>query len=137
MWKTVFFYALALALGMALLQWLDYQRFARVHSTELYASILALAFLVLGIWVGVRVFRPHQPVPFDGNPQARETLKLSDREMDVLQQLAAGGSNKDIARALNVSPHTVKTHVGNVFEKLGARRRTDAINRARELGILR
>lgn len=64
------------------------------------------------------------------------SLGISERERVVLQQLAAGGSNKEIAQQLGISPNTVKTHVSRLFEKLGARRRTEAIQRARELGLL-
>jgi DNA-binding CsgD family transcriptional regulator len=136
MWKQVLIYGLLLAAGTLGLQWLDYQRLARVYSTEVYASILALAFLILGVVIGVRVFRAPQPQPFDGNPKAVDSLGLSERELEVLKEVAEGRSNKEIANKLNVSPNTVKTHLARVFEKLGARRRTDAINRARELGIL-
>ncbi len=79
---------------------------------------------------------PRKPATFDGNPKALAALGISPRELAVLQALAGGRSNKEIAIALDVSPNTVKTHVANLFEKLEARRRTDAINRARELGIL-
>jgi DNA-binding NarL/FixJ family response regulator len=92
---------------------------------------------VLGIFVGTRALRAPPRPPFDGNPKALSTLGISPRELEVLQALAAGRSNKEIATRLHVSPNTVKTHVARILEKLGARRRTDAINRARELGILR
>jgi ATP/maltotriose-dependent transcriptional regulator MalT len=76
------------------------------------------------------------PPAFDGNPQGQASLGISEREMEVLRELAAGHSNKQIARKLAVSPNTVKTHVARVFEKLGAGRRTEAIRKARELGLL-
>ncbi len=136
MWKQVLMYGALLAAGTLFLQWLDYQRLARVYSTEVYGSILAAAFLVIGIFVGVRLFRRPAPQAFDGNPKAVDSLGLSERELEILAKIAEGLSNKEIAQRLNVSPNTVKTHVANVFEKLGAKRRTDAINRARELGIL-
>jgi ATP/maltotriose-dependent transcriptional regulator MalT len=66
----------------------------------------------------------------------RETLGVSDREFEVLTLLAQGRSNKEIAKQLGVSPNTVKTHVASLFEKLESKRRTEAISRARELGIL-
>lgn len=135
MGKQVAIYGALLAAGTAGLQWLDYLRLARLHSAEVYGSLLALAFLVVGVWVGARAFRAAPP-PFDGNPKARSTLGLSARELEVLGELAAGHSNKEIARRLEVSPNTVKSHVARLLEKLGARRRTDAIHRARELGIL-
>ena len=73
---------------------------------------------------------------FDGNPQAQAALGLSTREMEVLALIAGGLSNKEIARQLDLSPHTVKTHVARLLAKLDASRRTDALRRARELGLL-
>jgi DNA-binding CsgD family transcriptional regulator len=136
MWKRVLGYGAALAIGTLLLQWLDYQRAARLASLEIYLALLALGFLVLGVVLGVRVFAPPRPAPFDGNPKAAESLGISPRELEVLQALAAGLANKEIARQLEVSPNTVKTHVARLFEKLGAQRRTEAIRKARELGLV-
>lgn len=137
MWKRVLGYGALLAAGTLALQWLEYQRLARVYPGEFYLFLIAAAFLVLGVVIGVRVIgRASPPAPFDGNPNARDTLGISPRELQVLHELAAGHSNKEIADRLNVSPHTVKTHVSRLYEKLGAKRRTDAINRARELGIV-
>jgi DNA-binding CsgD family transcriptional regulator len=136
MWKRAVIYGALLAAGTFALQWLDYQRLARAHSGDIYVFLIALAFLGLGIFVGVRAVGTSKPVAFDGNPKAQAALGISARELEVLQEIAAGCSNKEIAARLNVSPNTVKTHVARLFEKLGAKRRTDAINRARELGIV-
>jgi ATP/maltotriose-dependent transcriptional regulator MalT len=91
---------------------------------------------MLGIVLGVRIFAAPAPAAFDGNPKAKEALGLSERELEVLRELAAGRSNKEIAAHLHVSPNTVKTHVARLFQKLDSRRRTEAIHRARELGIV-
>ena len=136
MWKRVVVYGALLAAGTLALQWLDYQRLARMHSGDIYLFLVALVFLVLGIVLGVRVFARPAPATFDGNPKAQAELGLSERELEVLHELAAGRSNKEIAARLHVSPNTIKTHVARLFEKLGARRRTEAIQRARELGIV-
>lgn len=136
MWKPVVFYGGALALGAALLAWVDYQRLARTHFADVYLFLVGLACLALGVYIGARVLNPAKPSSFDGNPQALASLKISPAEHSVLEQLAAGYSNKEIAAKLELSPNTVKTHCQRLFEKLGAKRRTDAINRARELGIL-
>lgn len=136
MWKRVIGYGAALAAGTVALQWLDYRRLARMHSGDILLFLVAAAFLGLGIWLGVRVFAAPPPAPFDGNPKALAALGLTERELEVLHALAAGHANKEIAAQLHVSPNTIKTHVARVFEKLGARRRTDAIRRARELGIV-
>jgi len=136
MWKPILGYGALLAAGTLALQWLDYRRFARAHAADIYIFLIALAFLVLGIYIGSRVLLPRPRATFDGNPKAQAALGISARELTVLQALAAGRSNKEIAIALDVSPNTVKTHVAKLFEKLEAKRRTDAINRARELGIV-
>jgi DNA-binding CsgD family transcriptional regulator len=137
MWKRAIYYGALLAAGTLALQWLDYRRLARAHPDEIYILLIAAGFLALGVWLGARAFGAGKPQPFDGNPQAVASLGISARELTVLQALAAGRSNKEIAALLEVSPNTVKTHVARLFEKLGARRRTEAIHRARELGILR
>ncbi|MFO1399588.1 MAG: response regulator transcription factor, partial [Steroidobacteraceae bacterium] len=80
--------------------------------------------------------RHRRAAPFDGNPRAQASLGITPRELSVLQELAAGRSNKEIAARLAIAPDTVKTHVARLYDKLGARRRTEAVNRARELGIL-
>jgi DNA-binding CsgD family transcriptional regulator len=135
-WASIVGYGVLLAAGTFALQWLDYQRLARAQSLEVYLGLVALGFLVLGAVIGVRVLAPRPPPAFDGNPQAQAALAISDRELQVLKELAAGHSNKEIARHLDVSPNTVKTHVARLFEKLGASRRTEAIRRARELGLV-
>ncbi len=136
MWRRVALYGALLAAGTFALQWLDYQRLARARSGEIYIFLVALAFLALGVFLGARLFGAARPAAFDGNPKAREALGISPRELTILGEIAAGRSNKEIAAHLNVSPNTVKSHVARLFETLGAKRRTDAINRARELGIL-
>ena len=137
MWKRAALYGAFLAAGTAALQWLDYQRLARAHSDDIYIFLICAAFLGLGVYIGARVIGgASRPATFDGNPKAQAALGISAREMAVLAALAQGKANKEIARDLDVSPNTVKTHVARLYEKLGARRRTDAIRRARELGLL-
>lgn len=137
MLRTILIYGALLAALAVGLQWLEFQYVIRTHATETYVVLIAIAFLGLGIWVGSRLFRRVPPGEFVGNPQAQATLGISDRELEVLELLAAGHSNKEIARRLDVSPNTVKTHIARLFEKLEARRRTEAILRARELGMIR
>ena len=136
MWKRVVIYGAALAAGTLALEWLDYQRLARVHSGDVYVFLIAAAFLALGVFVGMRAFGAPKPAPFDGNPKALAALGISPRELEVLAELAAGRSNKEIAQRLAVSPNTVKTHVAQVTDKLGAKRRGEAVAKARELGIV-
>ena len=136
--KHILLYAAVLALGAFALQWLDLQRMARLYPESVYDGLLAAGFLALGLWIGARVLGRRAPTPpFDGNPRALAELGISPREAAVLAELAAGYSNKEIARRLDVSPNTVKTHVARLYEKLGATRRTDAVRRARELGLVR
>ncbi|MGA2953363.1 MAG: response regulator transcription factor [Caulobacteraceae bacterium] len=135
-WKQVATYGAALAAGALALQWLDYDRLAWSRPGEIYTALIAAAFLALGVFLGMRVFARPRPAPFDGNPGAVASLGISPRELVVLNELAAGHSNKQIARRLQVSPNTVKSHLAHLYEKLGAERRTDAVNRARELGII-
>ena len=135
--RTILIYGVLLAAGAFGLQWLEFQFVVRTHATETYLVLIALAFLGLGIWVGGRLFRRPPATPFEPNLKVRETLGISDREFEVLTLLADGRSNKEIAKQLDVSPNTVKTHVAKLFEKLEAQRRTEAISRARELGMIR
>jgi DNA-binding CsgD family transcriptional regulator len=136
MWKRAAIYGALLAAGTLGLQWLDYLRLARMHSGEIYIFLIAVAFLALGLFVGARVMGAPRPASFDGNPKARAALGISASEMTVLEEIAAGRSNKEIAARLKISPNTVKTHAARLFEKLGAKRRTDAVKKARELGIV-
>ncbi|WP_262503836.1 response regulator transcription factor [Sphingosinithalassobacter sp. CS137] len=136
-WPTIALYGGALALGTAALQWLDYQRMVRSNSDDVVIFVIALAFLALGVFAGMRLLPRAGPRAFDGNPAGREALGISPREYEVLLELAAGRSNKEIARALGVSPNTVKTHVARLYAKLKATRRTDAVAKARALGIVR
>lgn len=138
MLRTVVIYGLALAAGALALQWLDYLLWARVHPVELYVALIAFAFMGLGIWVGARLSRlPVQSAGFQPNLDAQVSLGITEREYQVLRLLAAGRSNKEIADGLRLSPNTVKTHLARLYEKLEAARRTEAILRARELGLIR
>ena len=136
MWKQIVLYGVLLAAGTFVLQWLDYLHLARAHAGDIYVFLIAAIFLALGVYVGARIIGPSAPPSFDGNPKAQAALGISPRELTILQEIAAGRSNKEIAARLNVSTNTVKTHIANLFEKLQARRRADAINKARELGIV-
>lgn len=135
--KRIVLYGALLAAGTLLLQWLDYQRLVRSHAGDFYIFLVACGFLGLGVFVGARVIATPKARPFDGNPQAVAMLGISARELEVLGEIMAGRSNQEIAERLGVSLNTVKTHVARLLEKLGAKRRGDAVARARELGIVR
>lgn len=137
-WTHIALYAALLAAGTLALQWLDYQRLVRSSPSAIYDGLLATGFLALGLWLGMRLLGNRAPVDSDveGNPRAAEALGISPRELEVLREIAAGHSNKEIATRLHVSPNTVKTHVARLLEKLEARRRTDALRKARDLGLV-
>lgn len=124
----------ALAAGTLLLAWADWQRMARTYGGDIALLLVAALFLGLGLWLGFAVW--NRPVPPPGNPAAVASLGLTPREAEVLALLAAGKANKEIARALGVSPNTVKTHLARLYEKLGATSRTAAIAQARGHGIV-
>lgn len=137
MLKTMLVYGFALAAGAVALQWLEYQVWARTHAGTVYLALVAAAFLGLGIWVGRRLFSSEPRAgEFTPNERAQASLGITDRERQVLQLLAEGRSNKEIAARLELSPNTVKTHVARLFEKLRVARRTEAILLARELGLV-
>ena len=134
--RTILLYALALALGAGLLQWLEYRYLTRAFSTEIYIALLAAGFIALGVWAGSRLTpRPSSP-DFQRNHAAIRSLGLTDRECEILELLASGQSNKEMARALGISPNTVKTHVARVYEKLEVRKRMQAIEKARWLALI-
>jgi DNA-binding NarL/FixJ family response regulator len=135
--KTIVVYGLALAVSALLLRALEYRLLARTHSFELYISLLAAGFMALGIWIGAKLFRHTVPrAGFDGNLKARRSLRISEREFEVLRLMTEGRSNKEIAVRLKVSPNTIKTHVARLYEKLDVGRRTEAIRKARDLGMI-
>ena len=127
---------------LALFQLSKYTRFASDFSGELWIVVFALAFLVVGFILSRQMQKgKEQEVPEHSAPAApdysrAEAIGISKREFEVLEQLAAGLSNKEIADTLFVSESTVKTHVSNLLLKLDAKRRTQAVVRAKELRIL-
>lgn len=134
--KPVALYAAALALGAFLLEWLEYKYVTRAFATEIYIVLIALAFTGLGVWAGYRLTPKTAALPFERNEAVRKSLGLTDRECQVLERLAAGDANKEIARTLDVSPNTIKTHIASLFQKLAVERRTQAIQKARELRLI-
>lgn len=134
--RTVVLWALVLALGAFALQWLEYQYVARAFSQEIYVAVIGTAFAVGGVWFGWKLSSRRAPAPFARNDAALAALGLTGQEVRVLERLAAGQSNKEIARTLGLSPNTVKTHVANLFAKLEVSRRTQAISKARDLHLI-
>lgn len=140
--KTIILYGLALAVLIFLLKFLEYRLFVRDLSLEFYIGIIALFCTAIGVWAGLRLTRPKKIlVPVSSNNfQLNEALLaqtgISKREYEVLELMAKGLSNQEIAEKLFVSLNTVKTHTSNLFVKLDAKRRTQAIQKAKELGLI-
>lgn len=137
MGRTIILYAVALAVAAFALNWLEYYYHARAFSTEIYIAILAVGFVALGIWAGVKLTpRRARAEPFARNEAAIKSLGLSPRECEILEILSAGESNKEMARRLGISPNTVKTHVARVYDKLEVQNRVQAIEKARFLALI-
>ena len=136
MTRTIITWALVLAAGAFALQWLQYQYVVRLFSEQIYIGVIGTAFAAGGVWVGWKLTSRNAPAAFAPNAAAQASLGLTGQEMKVLERLAAGQSNKEIARTLGLSPNTVKTHIANLFAKLEAGRRTEAVGKARDLHLI-
>lgn len=136
--KTVFLYGIALAILVFLLEYFEYRYLVREWSTEILILTVAVSFTALGIFTGSKLFvKKSRSIDFQRNEKALAHLQISDRELEVLEQLAKGQSNKEIADTLFVSVNTVKTHLKNLYEKLEVNRRSLAVKKARELNLIR
>lgn len=134
--RTILFYALVLAAAVWALEWLEYRYVARTFPTRIYIVLLAVGFAGLGVWVGSQLTARPAPAKFERNVAAVRSLGLTPRECEILEQLASGRSNKEMARVLAISPNTVKTHVARLYEKLEVRRRVQAVEKARSLALI-
>lgn len=136
MTRTILIWALVLAIAAFALQWLEQQFLLRVLSWKIYAGLIGTVFAAAGVWVGWKLAARPQSGTFQRNDAALSSLGLTGQEIRVLERLAAGRSNKEIARDLGLSPNTVKTHVTNLYGKLDVSRRTQAVGKARELALI-
>lgn len=146
--RYILLYGFSLAGLLFLLNWLKLRFVVIDHAFELYIGSIALLFTGLGIWLARKLSRPKvQTVimerktsagtnDFKANQSAIDELNLSKRELEVLQLMAKGLSNQEIAEQLFLSVSTIKTHSNNLFDKMGVRRRTQAVERARQNGII-
>lgn len=144
--RSVILYGVSLAVLLLLMKWLEWHFIVVDHAFELYAGSLAVIFTLLGVWLAVKLIRPKTVIvekkiivtsdDFVFNEDERTRLGLSKREMEVLQLMADGLSNEEIATRLFVSLNTIKTHSSKVFEKLEVRRRTHAVDKARKLQLI-
>jgi len=136
MWRQVVIYGILLALAAVGLEWLRFRHVTRIDSTEIYVAILAIGFIALGIWVGRKLTPQPRPAEFRRNDAAIRSLGLTGRECEILALLASGQSNKEMARDLDISPNTIKTHVARIYEKLEVQKRIQAIEKARSLALI-
>jgi DNA-binding CsgD family transcriptional regulator len=143
--KTVVIYGIASGLLVALLRFVDYRFIVVEHSVQIYGLIIAGLFVTLGIRLGrtltrekvvVKEVEVPAPVNFTLNQARVDELEITPRELEVLQLMADGLSNKEMAEKLFVSENTIKTHCSRVFDKLGAERRTQAVQRGKSLGLI-
>jgi DNA-binding CsgD family transcriptional regulator len=136
MWRTILPYALALAAAAGALEWLEYRYMTHRFSAEIYIAVIAAGFAAIGVWAGRKLTPATATASFERNDAAIHSLGLSPRECEILELLATGQSNKELARTLGISPNTVKTHVARVYEKLQVDRRVHAIEKARWLALI-
>ena len=134
--RTVTTAGLVLALGAFALAWLDLQQATRRITPELYVALIAIAFAAGGLWLGWKIATRRHGPDFVRNDAALRSLGLTGQEMKVLDALASGRANKEIARSMGLSPNTVKTHLANLFAKLEVSTRTGAVTRARDLSLI-
>ncbi len=145
--KEVLIYGMLGGILIAGLKLIEYRWLVVEHSIEIYGGLVAAVFAGLGIWLGLRLTRNKStivvqkievpaPVIFERDQIKLESLAITPRELEILQLMAEGMSNKEIAAHVFVSENTVKTHSSHVFDKLGVKRRTQAVQLARQLRLI-
>jgi DNA-binding CsgD family transcriptional regulator len=156
--KTVLAFGVVAGLLILAMELVQYRFLVVERSVEIYGAIVAAAFADAGIWLGLTVtkrkvvsvevpvevpveVRVEVPVPVPAGPFVLNTAKveelsLTPRELEVLNLIAEGLSTREMAGRLFVSENTVKTHTGRVLEKLGASRRTQAVQLAKQLNLI-
>ena len=156
--RHVLIFGVVGGLLIATLQYTEYRFVVIEHSVELYGALVAILFASFGIWLGLRMTRRRETIretvvvkevlvpaeapaapaeaPFAPDAARQQTLGITARELEILTLIARGLSNREIATQLFVSENTVKTHCSRAFDKLGAARRTQAVQRGKELGLL-
>jgi len=150
--RHVLIFGLVGGLLIATLQYTEYRFVIIEHSVELYSALVAILFATFGIWLGFRITRRREtvvvrevlvaadaaaaPKTFAPDTNHQDLVGITARELEVLALVARGFSNREIARQLSVSQNTIKTHCARAFDKLGASRRIQAVQRGKELGLL-
>lgn len=143
----ILLYGLVGGLLIASLRFIEYRWLVIEHSIEIYGGLVAAVFAAVGIWLGLALTRQTEtvvvrevlvpaPATFVRDHDKVVSLGLTARELENLELIAEGLSNKEIAERLSVSENTVKTHLSRVFDKLGARRRTQAVQLGKEQRLI-
>jgi len=143
-WQTILLYGLCGGALITLLKFTEYRFLVVEYSLEIYGGLVAAIFSALGIWLGLTLTRRKtqavvQATPNSGfklDEQRMAELGITPRELEILRLIAAGLSNREIAERLFVSENTVKTHSSRVFDKLGAKRRTQAVQLGKEARLI-
>jgi len=146
--RQVLIFGLVGGVLITLLKWTEYRFMVLDHAVGIYGGLTAVTFAVLGIWLGLKLTGPPRETvvvkqvmvpaagPFVPDEGRRDSLGITKREMEILELVAQGMSNREIAEKLFVSENTVKTHCSRAFDKLGAKRRTQAVQLGKEFGLL-
>lgn len=139
--KRILLYSAAGGVLLTVLKYIEYQHFIREYPGEVYGGFVALIFTGVGIYFGLRWTTPTEVMivrdgPFVLNAVKLEELGITKREHEILELIAEGLSNREIAERLFVSENTVKTHSSRLFDKMDVRRRVQAVRKARELGLI-
>ncbi|HYR74435.1 MAG TPA: LuxR C-terminal-related transcriptional regulator [Pyrinomonadaceae bacterium] len=145
--KHILIYGLCGGALIVLLKLFEYRFLVVEHSIEIYGGLVALLFASTGIWLGLKLTKPKEtvivkevllPAPdsFTLNEGKLRELGITPRELEILELIAAGLSNREIAEKLFVSENTVKTHSSRLFDKLSAKRRTQAVQLGKEFGLI-
>lgn len=138
--REIALYGLAGGVLITILKLTEYRFLVFEHSLELYGGLVAALFSALGIWLGLTLTRrkalPPAATPFTVDQQRQSELEITPRELEILGLIAEGLSNREIADRLFVSENTVKTHSSRLFDKLGARRRTQAVQLGKEARLI-
>lgn len=145
--RHILLYGLLAGILIAGLKLIEYRWLLVRHSVEIYVALIAAVFAAVGIWLGRRLTRPKEtvvvrevlvpaPPKFVRDEARLEALGITPRELEILGLIAQGLSNREIAERVLVSENTVKTHSSRIFDKLGARRRTQAVQIGKEMRII-
>lgn len=132
---------------ISVLKWTEYRFLIAEQSVQIYGGLIAAIFAVLGIWLGMELTATRQKIvvkevlvpareSFVPNESKRDALGITRRELEILELIAQGMSNREMAEKLYLSENTIKTHCSRAFDKLGAKRRTQAVQLGKEFGLL-